>query len=84
MSKTEERLTNLETVNEVAEKKALDDRTISTKEIYERLIILETKFDSMDKDNKRVENKFTFAVIIVAILEIANLLVHVFFMGRMP
>lgn len=52
--------------------------TITTKEVYERLIVLETKFDLMDKHNQRMDKKFTSAVVIVVILECINILVHMF------
>lgn len=50
--------------------------TISKKELFERLIALETKIDLIDRDNQRMDKKFSLLVVLVVVLEIVNILVH--------
>jgi len=76
--KIEKRVTSLEEVNTAADEKALDDKTISLKEVYERVIALETKMDIMYDNNKETEKKFVNYVLLIIVLEIVNIFVHAF------
>lgn len=76
--KLEKRVAKLEKVNVVAEDKALDDRTITLKEVYERIIALETRFDITMENDQKTKNTFTKWVVMIVVLEIINLILHLY------
>lgn len=49
---------------------------VTIKELFERLVVLETKFDQTRVENKETARKFTWWAIIIAIFELLNLWVH--------
>lgn len=67
-SKLEKRVADLEGVNDIADEKAHDDRTITLKEVYERVISLETRLDIMYKENKETTARFRGITYIILIL----------------
>lgn len=68
----EARVVSLEEHNAVAEQKAADDRTISLKEIYERVIALETRLDMIMADNKSINMKFTNLTYVMLVMLTVN------------
>lgn len=49
---------------------------ITLKELFERMIKLETKFDEKTKSDNLVSKRFTYWAITISVLEIINLWVH--------
>lgn len=51
---------------------------ITITSVYGELIRANTRLDEMEKRNDRVSKRFGWAVIAILILEITNILVHLF------
>ena len=50
----DKRLTDLENKNYVAEQRAEEGRTITVKEVFERVVALEARLDALRNENKEV------------------------------
>ena len=51
---------------------------ISLKEIFEKLIRMESGIEILDKTNTRITRYFTIWVFVIITLEVINILVHMF------
>lgn len=72
-SKMEERIVNLEDRNAAQDIKEKDDRTITLKELYERIIVLETRLESIYLESKNSTGKFvlfTYAILGLLIINV--------------
>lgn len=52
---------------------------ITIKEIYERLVQLEAKFDASRDQDYKTRKKFTIFVYVILFFEFVNLIVHYYF-----
>lgn len=50
---------------------------IDIKELFERVVTIETKLDLINEENKKTRNKFTGFVTVIIVLEVINLVVHI-------
>lgn len=51
---------------------------ITLKELFERLVVMETKLTAMSSDSKNTKRLFQNYVFIMVILLVANIFLHVF------
>ena len=58
----------------------MNQERITIKEVFERLVTLETKFDLKKEGDRRIAHRFFFFSIIIIVLEIFNLIVHSLFL----
>lgn len=78
---TDIRLNKLEERNVVADKQAKDDRVITIKEVFERVIALEVKYDMKivdDRKNTKKFEKYVYFLSFLTILDIALTLVAIY------
>lgn len=83
---TEIRLNKLEERNVVADKQAKDDRVITIKEVFERVIALEVKYDMKivdDRKNTKKFEKYVYFLSFLTILDIALTLVAIYSLSYM-
>ena len=52
------------------------DKEITIKEVFERVVVLETKFEHSLEENKKTTKRFSWYVLIILLLEVANLIVQ--------
>lgn len=67
------RVGEIEQRNEEKDQQALDDRTITVKEVYERVIQVETKLDMNLRDNRLSAHRFTWYVLLLIFLLAINI-----------
>lgn len=77
MKSTNTRLNKLEDRNVEADKQAKDDRVITLKEVYERVIALEVKYDLKLIDDRRNTLMFKRYVYILSFLSFVDILFSV-------
>lgn len=76
-NKIETRVGKLEARNKAADVKSIDDKTISIKEVYERIVALETRFDILMDDNRSTSSRFLKYVYSLLFLSITNLVISI-------
>lgn len=75
---TEIRLNRLEERNLVADKQAKDDRVITIKEVYERVVALEVKYDMKIAENRKNTRMFVKYVYLLSFLTIVDITLSLF------
>jgi hypothetical protein len=81
MKSTNTRLNKLEDRNVEADRQAKDDRVITIKEVFERVIALEVKYDMKivdDRKNTKKFEKYVYFLSFLTILDIALTLVAIY------
>ncbi len=73
----EQRVSGLEDKNIVAEQKAEEGRTITVKEVFERVVALEARLDALRNENKEIANRFTVITYIILALLLTNLVISI-------
>lgn len=76
------RVEDIEKRNDKVDQQAVDDRTITVKEVYERVIQLETKFDFSTQTNKQTTRQFTWFALAISVFEIINLVLNLWLISE--
>lgn len=77
-----ERVEELENKNVVSEEKALSERTITVKEIYERLILLEGKLEAGRQEDKVIATRFTQYIAVIFFLILLDVVLSLYMIIR--
>ena len=54
----------------------MENGTLTLKEVFDRLIVMETKLTAMSDDSKKTKRAFQSYVLIMVILLITNIAIH--------